>query len=76
MQQNRINKREQEIKDLITEQKMDILYLVETDTSAISEEMDYKLQGFKTYFHLSFFIVSYMNALTPYIIIDVFFSHL
>ena len=41
-----------DIKDLITEHKLDVLYLVETDTNSINEEKDYKLKGFKTVFHL------------------------
>ena len=42
-------KRETEIKNLITEQKLDILILVETDTNMISTEKDYVLAGFKTW---------------------------
>ena len=45
-------KREHEIKDMLTSQKLDILFLVETDTNAILEEKDYKLTGYQTVFAL------------------------
>ena len=45
-------KRELEIVNLIADQKLDVLFLVETDTNQIMEEKDYKLKGFKTVFPL------------------------
>ena len=45
-------KREHEIKNLLTEEDLDVLFLVETDTYAILEEGDYKVTGYKTVFPL------------------------
>ena len=40
--------REQELKDIITQNELNIVFLVETDSTAISTEADFKIQGFKT----------------------------
>ena len=45
-------KREHEITDLLRNQNLDVLFLVETDTTMITEEKDYKMKGFKTLFPL------------------------
>ena len=42
-------KRETEIKNLITEQDLDVLILVETDTNMVTTEKDYMIPGFKTW---------------------------
>jgi hypothetical protein len=40
--------REQEITNLIKQNVINILFLVETDTSDVNVDSDYKIQGFKT----------------------------
>ena len=45
-------KREHEITELLTSQKLDILFLVETDTKMIMEEKDYKIFGYRTFLPL------------------------
>ena len=42
-------KRETDIKNLIADQKLDILFLVETDTNSVTSEKDYIIPGFKTW---------------------------
>jgi hypothetical protein len=46
-----IIRRDIEIKDLLTTQDLDVLFLTETDI-AIPSENDLKIQGFQTIFHL------------------------
>ena len=43
-----LNKTEKEIEEMLHENYLDILFLVETDTTMVMEEKDYKLKGFKT----------------------------
>ena len=45
-------KRELELIELIKSHKLDIIFLVETDSNVIQTEKDYKIEGFKTEFHL------------------------
>ena len=45
-------KRELEITNLLTTEKLDIFFLVETDTNMIHSENDYKIEGYKTVFPL------------------------
>ena len=45
-------KRELEITNLLTTEKLDIFFLVETDTNMIHSENDYKIKGYKTVFPL------------------------
>ena len=45
-------KREHEIIELLNSQKLNILFLVETDTIVIQEEKDYKIKGYRTFFPL------------------------
>ena len=45
-------KRELEITNLLTTKKLDIFFLVETDTNMIHSENDYKIKGYKTVFPL------------------------
>ena len=45
-------KREHEIIELLNSQKLNILFLVETDTNVIQEEKDYKIKGYRTFFPL------------------------
>ena len=40
--------REQELSDMITKNKLNVVFLVETDTSAINTETDFRIAGFKT----------------------------
>ena len=40
--------REQELKSIIQLNKLNIIFLVETDTSAVNSESDYKIEGFRT----------------------------
>ena len=40
--------REEEIKSLVRLNALNIIFLVETDTSAINSETDYRIPGFKT----------------------------
>ncbi len=40
--------REQELKSIIRSNNLNIVFLVETDTNAVSTESDYKIDGFKT----------------------------
>ena len=40
--------REQELSDMITKNKLNVIFLVETDTSAINTETDFRIAGFKT----------------------------
>ena len=39
---------EQELKDIITKQSSNIIFLVETDSNSINSDADYQIQGFKT----------------------------
>ena len=41
-------RREQELRELIKQEELDILFLVETDTTAIANEEDYKIDDFST----------------------------
>ena len=41
-------KREQELKMLLEDEKIDLLFVTETDTRAITSEKDYSIKGFKT----------------------------
>ena len=41
-------KREEELKEMLRREKIDIMFLVETDTEMIREEKDYKIEGFRT----------------------------
>ena len=43
-------KREIEIVNLLESQKIDVLFLVETDTNIITEENDFKIKGYSTVF--------------------------
>ena len=45
-------KREHEITELLRKEKLDVLFLVETDSYAIMEEKDYIIPGLKTIFPL------------------------
>ena len=45
-------KREHEINELLRKEKLDVLFLVETDSYVILEEKDYTITGFKTVFPL------------------------
>ena len=45
-------KRETEIINLIHDQKLDVLILVETDTTMISNDKDYMIPGFKTWIQI------------------------
>ena len=47
-----LSKREKEIEEMLRVYQLDILFLLETDTTMILEEKDYKLKGFNTIFHL------------------------
>ena len=47
-----LNKTEKEIEEMLHENYLDILFLVETDTTMVMEEKDYKLKGFNTFFLL------------------------
>ena len=40
--------REEELKDIIKTNNLDVIFLVETDTTSVSVENDYKLPGLKT----------------------------
>ena len=40
--------REQELKNIIKQNKLNIIFLVETDTNAVNKESDFKIEGFKT----------------------------
>ena len=40
--------REQELKEIIKSNSINVVYLVETDTHAINSELDYQIRGFKT----------------------------
>ena len=44
-------KREMEIVNLVNSQNLDVLFLVETDSTQIMEQKDYTLPGLKTFFH-------------------------
>ena len=41
-----------ETTEMLRVYQLDILFLLETDTTMIMEEKDYKLKGFNTIFHL------------------------
>ena len=41
-------KREEELKELLKNERIDIMFLVETDTEMIKEEKDYVINGYKT----------------------------
>ena len=45
-------KREIELTELIGSFKLDIIFLVETDSNLIQTEIDFKIKGFTTEFHL------------------------
>ena len=36
------------MKSIIQQNKLNIIFLVETDTDAVNSETDYKIEGFKT----------------------------
>ena len=40
--------REEELKSIIQQNKLNIVFLVETDTNAVNNETDFKIRGFKT----------------------------
>ena len=40
--------REQELKEIIKGNSINVIFLVETDTHAINSELDYQIQGYKT----------------------------
>ena len=40
--------RELELREMIKKSLVNIIFLVETDTVAVNDESDYKIQGFKT----------------------------
>jgi len=40
--------REEELRSLIRTNKLNVIFLVETDTNAVNEESDYQIEGFKT----------------------------
>ena len=42
-------KREQELKIFLEQEKIDIIFLTETDTKAIQKESDYQIKGFETF---------------------------
>ena len=41
-------KRESELKDLLTSENIDVIFLTETDTKCLCKEEDYFIQGYKT----------------------------
>ena len=41
--------REEEIKDVLSSNEVDIIFLVETDTYSVNSESDYVIQGYKTF---------------------------
>ena len=40
--------REQELKNILKQNELNIIFLVETDTKAVNKEADFKIEGFKT----------------------------
>ena len=45
-------KRENELKDMLSKENIDIMFVTESDTNALVNEEDFVLNGYKTIFHL------------------------